>query len=83
MKRQAYRAGSFYEADERACRRAAMELIDQAVAPALPETLYGGLVPHAGWMFSARTAAAALKALASRDRLRRVVVFGVPDGEGG
>ncbi len=76
MKRRAYRAGSFYEADEQACRRAAAELIDQAAAAELPETLYGGLVPHAGWMFSGRTAAATLKALASRDRLQRVVVFG-------
>ena len=76
MKRQAYRAGSFYEADEGACRRAAADFIDQAVATELPEALYGGLVPHAGWMFSARTAAAALKALASRDRLARVVIFG-------
>ena len=77
MKRQPYRAGSFYEAGESACRRSATKLVGDAEIPAdLPETLYGGLVPHAGWVFSGLTAAMTIKALASRNRLGRVVIFG-------
>ena len=77
MKRHPYRAGSFYEAGENACRRSAGKLLDDADIPNdLPESLFGGLVPHAGWVFSGLTAAITLKALASRSRLGRVVIFG-------
>ncbi len=77
MKRQPYRAGSFYEAGEDACRRSARKILDEADLPEnLPENLFGGLVPHAGWAFSGLTAATTLKALAKRDRLKRVVIFG-------
>jgi len=77
MRRQPYRAGSFYEADESSCRRDVEELLRSAELPAdLPPELYGGLVPHAGWVFSGRTAAMTLKALARVDRLKRVVLFG-------
>ena len=87
MKRTAYRAGSFYEADPTSCRRAA-EAIFESVAPPvdLPDGVVGGLVPHAGWMFSGATAALTLKALASRERLDRVVIFGADhwgQGHGG
>ncbi len=77
MKRQPYRAGSFYEAGEDACRRSAGKILDDAAVPSdLPESLFGGLVPHAGWVFSGLTAAMTLKALAARNRLGRVVIFG-------
>ena len=77
MKRQPYRAGSFYESDPSACRRSAAELLAGAALPEdLPEEVFGGLVPHAGWMFSGATAALTLKALAERERLSRVVMFG-------
>lgn len=77
MKRRPYRAGSFYQADPQACRSEASELAASASLPAdLPEAIFGGLVPHAGWMFSGATAAMTLKALASRGRLERVVIFG-------
>ncbi|MDY7009186.1 MAG: AmmeMemoRadiSam system protein B [Planctomycetota bacterium] len=77
MKRQPYRAGSFYEAGEDACRRSARKLLDDAEIPNdLPEALFGGLVPHAGWVFSGLTASMTFKALASRNRLGRVVIFG-------
>lgn len=77
MKRQPYRAGSFYEAGEDTCRRSARKILDEAALPEdLPENLFGGLVPHAGWVFSGLTAAMTLKALAKRDRLKRVVIFG-------
>ena len=77
MKRQPYRAGSFYEAGEDACRRSARKILDEADLPEnLPENLFGGLVPHAGWAFSGLTAATTLKALAKRGKLKRVVIFG-------
>ena len=77
MKRRACRAGSFYEADASWCRGHAEQLLEAAELPAeLPEKLCGGLVPHAGWVFSGATAAIALKALAQCDRLGRVVIFG-------
>ena len=63
MKRMPCQAGSFYEAEPGSCRRAAKETIDAAALPAdLPDELFGGVVPHAGWVFSGRTAALTLKA---------------------
>lgn len=77
MNRHPYRAGSFYEADEDACRHSASRLLDGAAVPDdLPENLFGGIVPHAGWVFSGLTAATTLKALAGCGRLGRVVIFG-------
>ncbi len=77
MRREAYRAGSFYDSDPAACRRSAEEILQRASLPEdLPERLFGGLVPHAGWTFSGATAALTLKALEQRGRLSRVVVFG-------
>ncbi len=77
MSRQAYRAGSFYEAAPDACRQAAQEILKQVELPKdLPEEIFGGIVPHAGWVFSGYTAAMTLKALSERNRLKRVVVFG-------
>ncbi len=77
MKRKPYRAGSFYEASERACRRAGEAVLARAELPDdLPAGIVGGLVPHAGWVFSGATAAVTLKALASQKRMGRVVIFG-------
>lgn len=77
MKRQPYRAGSFYPATREACLKSATEIVESAILPdGVPSRLFGGLVPHAGWMFSGRTAAVTIKALHSRGRLIRVVVFG-------
>lgn len=76
--RPAVRAGSFYEGDQQACRQAAQKLLDSPGIPAdLPGRLFGGIVPHAGWMFSGRLAALTLKALAaSQGGLKTVVIFG-------
>jgi AmmeMemoRadiSam system protein B len=77
MKRQAASAGSFYKAGQRACTLSAAQTLDAAALPAdLPATIFGGLVPHAGWVFSGRIAAMTLKALALRNRLTQVVIFG-------
>ena len=75
--RTPYRAGSFYEASPAACRSEATSLIDAAgLPPDLPQTLYGGLVPHAGWMFSGKLAAETLKALIAHTSADTFVLFG-------
>lgn len=62
--RHAYRAGSFYDGTPGGCRRHASALVESAELPEdLPEPLYGGIVPHAGWFYSGRIAATTLKAL--------------------
>ena len=53
MIRAPYRAGSFYPAAAAPCRAEADAAIEAAHVPEdTPETIYGGLVPHAGWAFS-------------------------------
>lgn len=71
------RAGSFYEGTRSSCLYHAQRLLEEAQAPPnLPATLYGGLVPHAGWMYSGRLAAMTFKALHGARALKRVVIFG-------
>ncbi|MGC9454170.1 MAG: AmmeMemoRadiSam system protein B [Phycisphaerae bacterium] len=75
--RQPVRAGSFYESSPDACRGHARKLLDSARLPDdLPETLYGGVVPHAGWAFSGRLAAETFKVLHNARPLETVVIFG-------
>jgi AmmeMemoRadiSam system protein B len=70
-------AGSFYDASPAACRRHVAELIAQAALPAdLPAVLYGGIVPHAGWVFSGLVAAKTFKALAAGGLVETFVLFG-------
>jgi AmmeMemoRadiSam system protein B len=71
------RAGSFYEAPPEKCRRHAEDLVAEANLPEdLPSRLFGGLVPHAGWVFSGRVAARTFKALAATGDVGTVVLFG-------
>ncbi len=76
--RQAFRAGSFYQASPEKCRQEAEVLI--AAAPTredLPQVLCGGLVPHAGWPYSGRLAAETLATLArAGGEGRTFVMFG-------
>ena len=75
--RQPSRAGSFYEDTAASCRHHAERLIESADVPAdLPQKLYGGLVPHAGWAYSGKLAALTLKALLGAATRATVVVFG-------
>ena len=67
----------FYESSPSSCRHHAQKLLDAAEWPDdLPDRLYGGLVPHAGWVYSGRLAAMTFKALASRREVGTVVLFG-------
>jgi len=75
--RQPLRAGSFYEASSSSCRHHADKLLNTAEpAEHLPENLYGGLVPHAGWVFSGRLAARTFKLLDAARPLETVVLLG-------
>jgi len=75
--RHPLRAGSFYEGEPSACRHHAQRLLDSADPPDnLPAVLYGGLVPHAGWVYSGRLAAMTLRALAQAGPLDTVVLLG-------
>lgn len=75
--RQPVRAGSFYESSPDACRSHARKLLDSARPPRdLPATLYGGLVPHAGWAFSGRLAAETFKTLHAARPIETIVIFG-------
>ena len=75
--RPAVRAGSFYEAAPSVCRRDAEKLIGAADLPDdLPSPLYGGLVPHAGWVYSGKVAAMTLKALSAGGLAATFVLFG-------
>ena len=75
--RPAYRAGSFYEGAPAACRQHAQRILDSAGLPAdLPAGLVGGLVPHAGWVYSGRLAAMTLRALDTCGPPDTVVLFG-------
>ncbi len=75
--RRSVRAGSFYEAGSEQCRRHAEKLIEEAELPDnLPHSMFGGLVPHAGWVFSGHLAAQTFKALASTGDVETLVLFG-------
>jgi AmmeMemoRadiSam system protein B len=65
-------AGMFYPRSESECRRLLDECLANAQAP--QEAAVGGIVPHAGWVFSGPTAAKVIRALPSD--LRDVVLFG-------
>ena len=75
--RQAYSAGSFYDASPPQCRTAAADLLAAAAVPDdIPDVLYGGLVPHAGWSYSGALAALTFKALCAAGDVDTVVLFG-------
>ncbi len=70
-------AGAFYEASADRCRDHARKLLSQVELPDdLPDTLYGGLVPHAGWSFSGQLAAQAVEALTRGTAPSTVILFG-------
>lgn len=75
--RHPMRAGAFYEESPSSCRHHATKLIEEAKLPEdLPDRLFGGLVPHAGWMYSGKLAALTFKALAASGPIETVVLFG-------
>ncbi len=76
--RQPARAGSFYPATARACTEEIAACRRQAVK--LPDELrgariHGGVVPHAGWVYSGATAVAVFEALAQSVETPETVIF--------
>ncbi|MDY6914363.1 MAG: AmmeMemoRadiSam system protein B [Planctomycetota bacterium] len=75
--RQPIRAGSFYEASAASCKHHAAKLLDSVtLRDDLPSRLYGGLLPHAGWMYSGALAAETLKTLHAAQPLETIVLLG-------
>lgn len=73
--------GSFYESSPSSCLHHAQKLISAVDLPSdLPETLVGGLVPHAGWMYSGRLAATTFMALWQKKSPRTFVLLGADHG---
>jgi len=68
-------AGAFYPGSEREIREQ-VQLWLQQVAPDVRGTVYGGIVPHAGWVYSGRTAMHLFKALLQGKHPETVLVFG-------
>ncbi|MCD6304533.1 MAG: AmmeMemoRadiSam system protein B, partial [Planctomycetes bacterium] len=75
--RQPVRAGMFYEASPDRCRRHVDALLAAVELPEdLPGRLYGGVVPHAGWVYSGVLAAETFKALLTGRHVETVVLLG-------
>lgn len=74
--RKAFRAGSFYPADERSCRQQIEECLNQYQPPAIPESVAAGIVPHAGWVFSGPTAAKVYKSIQEKNSPETFLIFG-------
>ena len=70
--------GRFYPGTSDDCKRSAIDLFESVRLPSdLPAVCIGGLVPHAGWVFSGKLAAMTLKAiLGSGEANKTVVLFG-------
>ncbi|MGO8704451.1 MAG: AmmeMemoRadiSam system protein B [Candidatus Brocadiia bacterium] len=63
--RMPVRVGQFYEASPTVLKQAALEYAAGYKPPKELGTLVGGVVPHAGWMYSGRTAAKVFATLAA------------------
>lgn len=61
MRRQPFRAGSFYPASKTECKKMIDECMTQWDTEDLPCCPGVGIVPHAGWVFSGPTAAGVFK----------------------
>jgi hypothetical protein len=70
-------AGSWYPDDKAKVLRAIKDFEAKAKAPkALKGDLVGGIVPHAGWVYSGRLACNVIKVLSEHSKPDTVVIFG-------
>ena len=75
-------AGQFYPERESECRRDVVRMLDAAGGGASTDdasiegTLVGGIVPHAGWIYSGGVAARVFAALAGSKAPDSIVLFG-------
>jgi len=73
--RQPDLAGSWYPATESECLRMFNEFDESSVSPEDGDWL-GGIVPHAGWIYSGRVAYNVIKYLKTGDDPDTIIVFG-------
>ncbi len=76
MERSPIVAGMFYPADAATCRHDIETYLGAVMSEAPGGNVAGGVVPHAGWIFSAATAAHVYAALAQGQPPETVVLFG-------
>jgi MEMO1 family protein len=71
-------AGKFYPSSERQCLSELKEMFDAAAAKTSPAgEISGGIVPHAGWVFSGKVAAEVFEAISrSRGKIDTFILFG-------
>jgi len=70
-------AGSWYPGRDDECRRAIETFTASAVScGGKDDVLVGGIVPHAGWVFSGRIACNVIKCLSDRNRADTCLIFG-------
>jgi MEMO1 family protein len=69
-------AGRFYPLSREACLREIAAMRPHAPPPDAPARPVGGIVPHAGWMFSGETALAVIRTIAERRAPKTFVIFG-------
>jgi len=75
--RRADFAGSWYPGEENECRKSiAIFEEDFEPCPAPEEDILGGIVPHAGWVFSGAIACNVIKCLGSGKACDTCIVFG-------
>jgi hypothetical protein len=74
--RQPVVAGMFYPAQAAACRRQAQEHVRAATPPPFATRVCGGVVPHAGWVYSGPTAGWLYAALQAQEAPETVVLLG-------
>ena len=74
--RRAYRAGSFYPADDASCRQELQQCFGNYQPPDEPKTARAGIVPHAGWVFSGATAAKVFTSIRRKAAPETFLIFG-------
>ena len=76
--RKAVFAGSWYPEQAPACEKAISGFLAQGTgAPTAGSSFIGGIVPHAGWIYSGRIACNVIHRLKEADPLDLVVIFGM------
>ena len=75
-------AGQFYASQHDTCVDEINECLGEAAAvESLPGELVGGIVPHAGWMFSGSLAAMVFSAIKQQhDKVNTFIIFGAAHG---
>ncbi|MBI4458880.1 MAG: AmmeMemoRadiSam system protein B [Acidobacteria bacterium] len=66
-------AAHFYAGD---CVRATRRFLQGFTAPAAPEKVVAGIVPHAGWQYSGAVAAKVFESIRQKERPATFVIFG-------